>query len=344
MKVDAKELRARYQSVPGLLEATLSQPLAAADFLSADFQELDVVGVGASEAPARLLVTALLSQGIHSRFVPISSYLEREVPKAQTKTSALVVFSQGLSPNAQIALSHARDYRTAFLFTSVDPAGEGERSALLRQFSGAFLRHPPVSEAGSLVRLVGPVCASLLGLRLVSALVEVRAGKAPDFAASLPQVPAEYARIAGQRVEPLLTDPAACLALGSDVELARVLMWKWQEGLYTPLPVASDVLAFAHGPLQSLYDRSAVILALEREGSKAARDVYARLTRTLAPSRHQVRRLLARLPSSLAFFEFDAWVTGLLLAEMEARRIDPGVWPGQATDQPLYSVREPSQP
>ncbi len=337
------ELSERYRSIPRLLEATLDVPWRIEEFLSSEMKSVDVVGVGASEAPARLFVSVLAAVGIPVRFVPISSFLEPWETVDGGKDSVLVVFSQGLSPNAQMALGQASHYGASALLTSVDPAAAGQRAEACRSFKGCVLWHPPLEERGSLVRLVGPVCASALGLRFASALITAQRGSPPRFSERLSEVPSAYGRIVEEEKVPLLRDPAACLALGVDAELSAALMWKWQEGLYTRLPVATDVLSFAHGPLQSLYDREAVILLLSRDESPAGTDVYERLRRALHPTRHQVRRLRAALPFPLSYFEFDAHVTGLLLEEIRARGIDPCTWPGQATDEPLYSVREPSR-
>jgi hypothetical protein len=147
-----------------------------------------------------------------------------------------------------------------------------------------------------------------------------------------------YAERAANLPDPIGCDPVACLALGTDSELARSLMWKWQEGLYTRLPVVTDVLSFAHGPLQSFFDQQATFFSLVRSGNDVHADIFSRLSRSLHPTRHRQVTLSAQLSGPLAYFEYDAQVGAFLLAEFEARNLDPEVWPGQGEDGPLYSL------
>ena len=64
-----------------------------------------VTGIGVSEGPARCLVSLLARGGRCAVFLPLSAFAEGPPPGAW---DTLVLFSQGLSPNAQIALSFAR--------------------------------------------------------------------------------------------------------------------------------------------------------------------------------------------------------------------------------------------
>lgn len=126
-----------------------------------------------------------------------------------------------------------------------------------------------------------------------------------------------------------------------DAELARCLMWKWQEGLYARLPVTTDVLGFAHGPLQSFYDKRGTFITLRRDSQPKMNEVFERFRASLHPTRHQEVCLRAALPGPLAYFEFDAQLNAYLLAEIEDRGIDPETWPGQGADGPLYGLHEP---
>lgn len=339
-KLSLEELVCRKDAVPAAIEATLERRLLFADALRGQLTEApfswDVVGLGASEGPARLLASVLQSLGHTSRYLPISQLLERPHPTTLA-SRGLVVFSQGLSPNAQIALEPAQHYGQAVLITATTELRPA-RHRLVESFPGAVLRHLPESEPGGLLRLVGPPCAALTGLLFALELHARRGGTAPKWETELGEISGTLREEGRLPAEALGADLAACLAVGTDLETASALCWKWQEALYARLPVAADVLGFAHGALQSFYEEPAVIMALHRPRETVHELLWPRLEKALHASRHRIVPLTARLPGPLAFFEFDAACNAIMLAEMQARNIDPGTWPGQSQDAPLYQI------
>ena len=341
MTISLDDMATRYESVPSALETTMEWGQSLAESMRGAAQLLsvtawDVVGVGASDGPASLLTSVLADLGYAARKLPISHMLEPQL-QARANRRGLIVFSQGVSPNARIALRQASNYHASILFTATT-SERPERYQFVEGFPGLVLRHAPNSERGSLVRLVGPICASLSALQFALAYHRLKGNAAPAWAAKLEEVPQAVREITNEQGLPLGKNLAACLAVGADVELAPSLAWKWQEAVYERLPLSSDVLAFAHGPLQSIYEREAMFFALLREGNPAHEELWKRLDEALHPDRHRVLPLTAKLPGPLALFEFDAKCNSILLAEMRQRGIDPGHWPGQATDGPLYLI------
>lgn len=326
----ARVLDERVQAVPALLSELLSLSFeVSSDALRV--KSWDVVGVGASEAPARLAIRALWEAGLSARLVSISTFLGPPCPLASGR--GLLIFSQGLSPNAQLALAQAKNYQESILVTAVTAASRPDRAQLVESFPGMVLRHPPEAERGTLVRLLGPPCAALVGLLLCAKL----ASKAPTWEGQLAKVPSLYKECLQLKLPAPGIDPAVCLAVGEDAHFAPALMWKWQEALYTRLPVAVDVLAFVHGPLQALYNESSSLLLLCREG-KEQQEIWERLGKILRQDRHRVVSLMASLPGPLAYFEYDALVSNMLVKEVALRGIDPRVWPAQGQDGALYSL------
>jgi hypothetical protein len=341
MSVSLSDMAARYETIPDALALTLEWGRILPERLRAieqlpGIRAWDVVGVGASEGPASLLTSVLAELGYAARKLPISHMLEPQL-EASASFRGLILFSQGMSPNARIALAQAANYRTSVLFTATTDA-RPDRHQLVEEFPGLVCLHAPASEPGSLVRLVGPICASLSGLQFALAYHELKGGASPRWASALGSVPEAVREITRHPGIPLGNSLAACLAVGADVDLAPSLAWKWQEAVYERLPFSSDVLAFAHGPLQSIYDEEATLFSLAREGNAAHADLWNRLQKALHPARHRVVPLTAKLPGPLALFEFDARCNSILLAEMCHRGIDPGHWPGQSTDGPLYQI------
>ena len=117
-------LTERLDRVPRALREALYQPALRVPFDPRTLRRIRVTGLGSSEAQARLLA-ALLSEyaGFDARFVPTGELVAGPPPGAADE--ALVVFSQGLSPNARFALRDAARWRHAVLVTAVteDAAG-----------------------------------------------------------------------------------------------------------------------------------------------------------------------------------------------------------------------------
>lgn len=334
------DLRARAETLAGELAQLLNAPepeLSPAFVLES---RIDVTGIGASEGPAQLLVAVLLELGWRARFVPASSFVSEQ----DGREAALIVFSQGLCPNARLALRQASRYQTAVLLTTVTGVEKDGplKAALLdgfREAGGVVWTHPPAREGGSLVRLVGPACATLAALRLARRLGS--RGAPPSWCERLNEVPGAVDRTFDEPRARLDADPAVFLAIGELAPLLPSLCWKWQEGLFAPLPHAIELLSFMHGPLQSLHGRNATLVLCTRSNSTPAElDLRARLERVLLNEPHRLITLESRLPGPLAWFEFDAALNRLLLAELDARGLDPGHWPAQGHDAPLYQVGE----
>jgi hypothetical protein len=254
----------------------------------------------------------------------------------------LVVFSQGLSPNARLALSAAKVFDEVVVFTSAATdrvlAASGRADTLV-------IRHGPPTESGTLLRIVGPVAASLAAAmiagrwlgrppRLIEA--EARAAlaavEARTRAADGCEVRAEPLSLARQRIGIVVTSEL--------VDISRCLAWKWLEGLRVAEPPIWDVLQIVHGPFQSFYDERIVLIMLEDPQSQA---LFRRLESILVPSRHIVLRIASTVPGPLRLLDFDAAFNRLLLPTLDLSFVDPTRWPGQSRDGALYEIDDWSQ-
>jgi hypothetical protein len=327
MTVPIDELERRLLSIPQLLEETLATDLALSDGL-ANVESWDITGMGGSQGPALLLDDALSSLGIASRWITNTALLEE--PTINQRDRGLVIFSQGLSPNAHIALKRADSYRSSILVTSRPDA------AAIAGFRGAVLGHPPTQEGGALVRLAGPACAALVALKIAKALSRPQSPALENWTDELHHVPDAVRGVLDEPSIPLEGSLNACLTIGRDTCIGGPLMWKWQEALYTPLVPSLDVLSFAHGPFQSLFHQEAQFLCLSRPDRTLHRQLWERLEQMLKPTKHRLRFLIARLPGPLAYFEFNAALDRLALTEVRQKRLDVHNWPGKGADPPLY--------
>jgi len=362
-RVGYDSLRARVRALPDILGSALVQPMQPLRLAVRPATGFVVTGVGSSAAHARFLVSLLVEGlGLRARFQPLGDFLD---PSAtDTRTDVLVVISQGLSPNARVALRHADQWAGVALLTATTAAGaerdgKGEKATFLAELQASRVDIHPFSagedEYGTLVRVVGPLVGYLAAIRLAHALATALGRTLPIQADQLALIPARVAEapaavatiLEGTRdLVERLGGPLTLLATGSYAELADNLRYKILEGMLRPLPPIFDLLHLAHGPYQQMHAHPMTLLALSRTTSASETALLARVETMLVPERHTLVRLSTTLPGPLAIFEHEALMNDLMLRVIEANAVDQVSWPGQAADAPLYdvSVSESSGP
>jgi hypothetical protein len=295
------------------------------------FRTVVTSGIGASEGPARILAALLSEAGLCARFSALSEFGTREACAG----GLLVLFSQGLSPNARLTLEHAEHFDTRWLVTSVDEWAAPAKQQLLEQFTTRGfvpIVLPPTSEPGTLVRLIGPTVALLGALRIAAVLRDD-----DDLAERARAAPQAYRAIPAR--EPLPEHALAIVTVGVPTEWANAQRWKLLEALLRWDPPVWDVLQFAHGPLQAFHHQRLMLLVLERgDGSP----LVPRLQATLNVALHRVIHLTSRHDNELACFEHAAAIDNLLLRTLRARPRNLFDWPARHGDGPLYGLGGPS--
>jgi creatinine amidohydrolase len=338
-------LRERFAAAPDLVRRALDAPPPALHFDPRALRRIRTTGIGSSESHARALAFLLAERfGLDARFTPTGA-LAAGAPEGSER-DALVVFSQGLSPNARYALAEPARWRSVLLVTAATPQGAGAGAAawLAALESAGVARLPiePENEFDGLVRIQGPLTGLAAALRVARAVG--RALGREDALESAP--PADVARrIAGAEAtldaalagEPAaLARPFALLATGGYAELASNLRQKLLEGLLLSLPPVWDLLEFAHGPFQQRFERETTFLALARADAPGEAEWLARARALLRPERHALVTLPATLPGVYALFEHEALLDALVLRQQRAQGIDPLRWPGRGHDAALY--------
>lgn len=309
-----------------------------------------------SEGPARFLTALLTERGIAAEYIPLSEFVAEEPTHAPGATPAwpqpgtLVLFSQGLAPNARFPLlpRHRRRARRCLLITAVVPdadpgAALTARIAAAAQADGVqVLTLPPASEEGLLLRVIGPAVHCLAAAYLAGVSLK-----------TLQAVPGVYAAAALRPYPSLWQDaPAPAVALvagGRYMSACFGLRWKLLEGLHLPDPPIWDLLQVAHGPLQSIWTRPQTLLLLQRPAIPHEAPLWQALGKVFLAPQHTLLPLPAtQLTGSLAYFEQDAGLNWLVLQTLTAANrqsspsdgecIDLIDWPGRGSDGPLYNL------
>ncbi len=328
----------RVRRTPAALDATLAAPECALDEAWWSRAQIVVTGVGLAAGPARVAANLLASLGVPARFEPLGAFA-CGAPRGQ----ALCVFSQGLSPNAQLAMSRVGSYERALLVTSARvarrdaPAHDHALGRWCAAGGGVWGLPPDEVEGGMLLRVIAPICAALGAARLAARLGRAR-GVHADWLGDLERVPERHARMLGEaRPSPRGDRALALVTVGLSSELTHGLMWKVMEALWSEPPMCVDVMDFAHGPLQSLEGTRALVLAMH--GPERAHDALAVRFGEVLGGGHELARVRAEGPGPLALFEFDAALNVWACEELRGFTGDLGEWPAKGRDGALYGLR-----
>ena len=287
-----------------------------------DAQSWLVTGSGGSVGPGLMLVDALHATGRRARYMPLSYFLETP----RSRDEVLVVFSQGLSPNAHIALSRSETFRHTVLFTSIGP------DTVTLPPACHVVHLPPKDEESLLVRVIGPTVATLAALLFVDTISG--RGHRPESGRTYSGAALREARMAAP---PIVTAEGriALVTFGVNPRRYYGLSHKLLETIGEQVPVW-DVLGIAHGPFQHFCDAPVTLIALTR-GEPHHEDLRARLAALLDQrTGQQVLPFPAAQP--LDWFAHDAMIDRFILSVLRSSPRDLVNWPGKGADRSLYGI------
>jgi creatinine amidohydrolase len=337
-------LEARLAAIPRVISDMLAQgprPLLPATVSSERFV---ITGTGSSEAHARYLEMLLnLYANRSASYLPLSGFTDEHRPAFNGKT--LIVFSQGVSPNAQIALRKRRDFSHTILFSATNPetarkAGKTDRATLLEQLldeGGELVEFPLAEEYTTLIRFVGPMAGYLACLQFASQLGGCRF-KTPPPESILPLLeatPPEDLVSAMLYTPERFTNGFNLVTAAPISDFSQNLACKFMEGLFWPCPPISDFLQFAHGPFQQTTAHPHPVIILQGNSNWEA-ELVARSVQMLKQVGLQAYVVHVDAPALTSIFGFEAALNRLIFRVMQARGVDQVNWPGKGRDDLLY--------
>ena len=347
------KLSDRLRALPEAAVQALESPLPPPSFDPLTVRRIWVTGLGSSAAQARLLAHCLCEYAeLDAHF--LASGALSQTPPPHAEDDALLVFSQGLSPNARFALQAPEHWRALGLATAVsasnrDPARREIRDRV-ESAGGWLAEFPGEDEYDGLMRITGALTGLVTALRMAASLTRAAGRDTSALAmegATLHAALRSAPTVLGERLSGLSTEardaPVTLLASGQHAELSGNLQLKFLEGLLRPLPPAWELLDLAHGPFQQAFPRRNTFLALRRADAPEEASVLARLRESLDPGRHVVIELPATLTGPWALVEHEALLSEWVVAAMEREAIHPGDWPGRERETLLYHL-EPEAP
>jgi len=337
-------LARRLAAIPDVLAGMIARGQAPLRPATLSAQRFIITGTGSSEAHARYLSMLLnLHTDRAAYYLPLSGFIERDQNAFAGKT--LVVFSQGVSPNAQIALNRRKDFAHCVLFTATTPAaalaaGKRDRAALLRGIlddGGDLVEFPLAEEYTTLIRFVGPLAGYLAVLQFVAQLAGCRF-PAPRADAILPLL---HEPAPPELLDAMIRLPSA-FSQGFNIvtaapisDFSQNLACKFMEGVFWPCPPISDFLQFAHGPFQQVNAHPKPVIILQGD-SVAEAELVDRSVRMLRDAGLEAFVIHVNAPPLYSIFGFEAALNALVFAVMRHLRIDQVNWPGKGRDDLLY--------
>ncbi len=235
----------------------------------------------------------------------------------------LVVFSQGLSPNACLALRACHPDALTLVTSLRSEALPNEPWAR----SAEVLTLPPSDESGLLVRVLGPATQRVAALALAARRGAARCELPLDLPERVASVLASAALA--------LSKPAVFVTLGPSRAFADGLAWLVCEALGVVPPPVVDVMQVAHGFVQATAALPLTVIALAAPDDPPG--VWERL-RAVLPSAHELRLWPASAGGVAAAFEHEAMLLGTILATLaeRPRSLLPSAFGGN--DEPLYGL------
>ena len=334
----------RLADVPGEIAGMMVRGLPQLRPASLATEHFLVTGTGSSEAHARYFCNLInLHTDRTATYLPLSGFLNS--PTAHLRERTLVVFSQGLSPNAQIALRRHREFAHCILFSATTPllaraVGKMDRADLITamvEHGGDLVLFPLGEEYSTLIRFVGPLCGYLAVLQAVAQLAgsQISLPK-PKRLLSLFDLEPPAELLASMKHRPEVYAAGFNLLSAAPItDYAQNLSCKFMEGLFWGSPQVSDFLQFAHGPFQQSNASHKPVLILQG-GTYQEQEVVERSLGMIECAGLEAHVIKVAGDPVLSIFGFEQILNRLVMELILHFGIDQVNWPGKGRDDMLY--------
>ena len=293
-----------------------------------------VCGVGSSEAHAKYCLHLMerFQRDIRASFKPLTELL---LCDKQRDDEAIIVFSQGLSPNIIGALRRWGTKRVILLTAVTSKNNDLSKRHFLDEIllgEGALVNFPPEDEYTVLMRTVGPLAGYVAAHALVTR-------------GHCAEAPIEQLISSFQAQEPPkdffdgLTKETMLVLLGTfpTSSYYQNLLYKLQEGAFFTCVRYADVLEYAHGTHQLVEGaNSARVIFLDQLQDLDPSGLPGRIERTIGTQKcWKIKPRFAE--GSLQILELEMVLNDFVLRCMRMFNSNQLTWPGQDTQRFLYS-------
>jgi len=294
-----------------------------------------ITGLGSSEAHARYL-TYLINKytPANATFRSVADFYV--TPFKSPRRETLIVFSQGLSFNSQIALNQSHLFNGSIVFTSATEAGlthanKQDRIQFLEKAS-YVIHFPPEEEFDILIRILGPLAGYLAAILFINR----------QWPSKLPAIPKTFLSHKQPVASPppnleLFKDGCLLLANAELMEYGCNIVYKFVEGLFVTPPHFTDYLSFCHGPFQQLAHTPKPVIILQSQG-EAENDLAEKCRSMLASIDIYPWVIESPHHTPISILDHEIALNHFIFEAIKSWQIDQHNWPGKGLDQTLYAI------
>lgn len=294
-----------------------------------------ITGLGSSEAHARYLTYLI------NKYTPASATFRAVAdffiqPYKTPRREMLIVFSQGLSFNAQIALKQSHLFNGSILFTSSTKEGLTQTNKVDRikflESTSHVIHFPLEDEFDIFFRVVGPLAGYLASILFINR----------QWPTKLPVLPKTFLTQNALTLDTpskLAPYKDGCLII-ANAELKEYgcnIIYKFVEGLRIAPPHFTDYLSFTHGHFEQLIHTPKPVIILQSIGPTEAQ-LVKKCQAMLASIGIEpwVIESLYRTPISI--FDHEVAINHFLLKAIKSWEINLRKSPGKRREQPIYAI------
>lgn len=282
--------------------------------------KLIVTGIGSSKSHAFYLIHLLKKYNVNVEFVELSAF-----PKlTNTENSTLVLFSQGLSPNSNIALS--KKYNNIIIFTAVTEINKNEQKKSLLTKADVIVNFPLEDEYTLLIRVVGPY----RGFQAVNVFMNSYFNYQYHTINIAEPINKDLLNI-------LVTQKPQIKFVTTDTvkTFSQNLQYKFLEGCFYPhMPDVCDYLEFSHGHYQNLLVNGGVVIILG-----CLEDINLSDGVELMCKKHKIPvfKIISNSQDQNIMY-YELYLNRLVYQIIKAWNIDQKNWKGKNDNTTLYEL------
>ena len=346
-------IKQRLAQIPSLLMKMLEEKPDTLSSVTMADSSFILTGIGSSEAHARYLTLLLnIYTNRQATFIRFTGLMTMN--HTFDSERVLILFSQGLSPNAQMILKYGQErFSHVILFTSMDQKQIVNKCPWVSTKKMEIMQFPLYNEYVTLIRVIGPICGFLACILFIERLTKRKFIEPEQLSAIFTTTSSSLSLLRQALLddcdEQFSRGPFYIMISSPLNDVCQNLCYKFVEGIYWTSPIVCDYLQFAHGPfqqIQSMTDRPSAILCVVDKSNTFEVELESRLRQMITQCndtkhRTNVYTFYLSSPSSIIYsiFELEIEFNRLIYEIMCANKYDQIRWPGKGQDQPLYSFQ-----
>lgn len=294
-----------------------------------------VTGLGSSEAHARYFTYLI------NKYTPATATFRSVAefyinPFKSPRREMLVVFSQGLSFNAQIALKQSHFFNGSILFTSstIEGLTRANKTECIKFLDNAthVIHFPLEEEFNIFLRIVGPLAGYLACILFINR----------QWPTKLPTMPKTFLiqeAPAWQIPNKLAPYKNGCLLIANAelMEYGYNIIYKFIEGLLIPPPHFTDYLSFSHGHFQQLLHAPKPVIILQSQGP-AEGELVEKCKKMLNTIEIEPWVIESAYRNPFSIFEHEFALNHFILKAITSWKIDQRNRPGRSLAPSIYSI------